>query len=286
MRRRLIVASKPLHGLGNRVRLVLSGQALASAERRAFDYYWPVGRHFGARFTDLWSYRESIPTVVDVALRAVAPFRNPATLLSDPSARDLRIWHLRSGSALPLPEGAEGWSEGFATLPLQPPLAETVRTVHAREFGSAPYLGVMVRTHPNAHELTKKHSPLAWYVERMHELRAELGDGVRFYLSCDTASAEAELRRLFPDAVSLAKSGGYNSRQAIIDAVVDLYLLAGSSQILGPHHSSFPELAHLLTLGQVPLETSVGASYAQVRPPVVLTTAPDPVRPRERRAAS
>lgn len=281
MRRRLIVASRPLHGLGNRVRLVLSGQALALAEDREFAYYWPVGRGFGARLTDLWEYRASLPAAVDVALRAVAPFRDPATLLADPAAKDLPIWHLRSGSALPLPPGVGPWYESFADLPLRPALADAVRSLHAREFGSAPYVGVMVRAHQNAHDLTKLHSPLSWYVGRMRELVAEHGD-LRFYLSCDTAEAEGELRRLFPGSVSLPKTGGYNTRQAIVEAVTDTYLLASSSHILGPHHSSFPELAHLLTLRQVPLETSVGESYAEVRPQLALSIATDPVTPRHR----
>ncbi len=64
--------------------------------------------------------------------------------------------------------------------------------------------------------------------------------------------------------------------------MVDLYLLASSCHILGPHFSSFPELAHFLTLGQVPLETSVGDSYAEVRPPLRVSIAADPVTPRLR----
>lgn len=281
MHRRLIVASRPLHGLGNRVRLVLSGQALALAEGRLFSYYWPVGRGFGARLTDLWEYPESIPAAVDVALRAVAPFRNPAEVVGDPAFRSVPLWHFRSGSALPLPPGTPGWDVAFADLPLRAALAETVRTVHAREFAAEPYVGVMLRTHPNAHELTKLHSPISWYVDRMREFREE-HPGIRFYLSCDTPDGEQELQRLFPGSVSLPKTGGYNTRQAIIDSVVDLYLLASSAHILGPHHSSFPELAHLLTLRQVPLETSVGESYARIRPQVVLSIAPDPVVPRVR----
>lgn len=281
--RRLIVASKPLHGLGNRVRLVLSGDALATATDRRFDYYWPVGPGFGARFTELWSFQESIPAAVDVALRVIAPFRDPSQLVDDPAAARLRIWHLRSGSALPLPPAAPDWRQAFAGLPLKPDLADAVRELHAAEFGDQPYVGVMVRTHPNAHELTKQHSPLSWYVDRMRELQSELGD-IRFYLSCDTSAADAELRTLFRSATSLPKSGSYNSAQAIRESVVDLYLLAASCHILGPHHSSFPELAHFLTLGQVPLETSVGESFARIRPDVSPTIAPDPVNPRVRQA--
>jgi len=284
MHQRLIVVSRPLHGLGNRVRLVLSGQSLAQAGGRRFDYRWPVGSGFGARLTDLWDFQDSISAVGDLALRLVAPYRDAGALVQDPDAARLAIWHIRSGNALPLPEGAPNWHEAFASLRLKTDLAETVRALHHREFGNLPYVGVMVRTHQNAHEQTKLHSPLDWYVQRMQELQEDHG-GIRFYLSCDTSDAEAELKRLFPGAAaSLPKSGSYNSRTAIEESVVDLYLLASSCHILGPHFSSFPELAHFLTLGQVPLETSVGDSYAQVRPAVTLSVADDPVVPRLRRA--
>ncbi len=284
MRQRLIVASKPLHGLGNRVRLVLSGQALARSVGRDFDYYWPVGSGFGARLTDLWAFQDSITPLTDLALRLVAPYRDPVALVNDPQAGRQPTWHIRSPNALPLPDGVPSWHDSLAALQLTPVLADAVRTLHGREFGAEPYVGVMVRTHQNAHDQTRRHSPLSWYVSRMHEVQDATG-GLRFYLSCDTPEADALLRSEFPSATSLPKSGAYNSRQAIEESVIDLYLLAGSCHILGPHYSSFPELAHFLTLGQVPLETSVGDSYAQVRPPVVLSIADDPVAPRLRTAA-
>ncbi|HEY3337301.1 MAG TPA: hypothetical protein VGK18_02255 [Propionicimonas sp.] len=284
MRQRLIVASKPLHGLGNRVRLVLSGRSLADSTGREFAYYWPVGSGFGARLTDLWDFQASISGITDLALRVVAPYRDPRALVDDPRAGRLPIWHIRSANALPLPQGVASWHESLAALSLSPALAESVRALHDREFGVEPYVGVMVRTHRNSHDQTKQHSPLSWYVTRMHELQEELGD-IRFYLSCDTAEADARLRGEFPTATSLAKTGSYNSRTAIEESVIDLYLLASSCHILGPHYSSFPELAHFLTLGQVPLETSVGDSYAQVRPPVTLSIAGDPVVPRLRTPA-
>ena len=284
MRRRLIVASRPLHGLGNRVRVVLSGQALAYATNRSFDYHWPVGTAFGARLTDLWDFQDSISAASNLALRVLAPYRDATALVRDPDADRRPLWHIRSGNALPLPDGAPDWHAALAALTLQADLTATVRSLHGREFGSRPYVGVMVRTHETAHDQTKLHSPLSWYVRRMQELREEL-DGIEFYLSCDTAQAQTELKRLFPGSASLRKSGAYNSRQAIGEAVIDLYLLASSCHILGPHYSSFPELAHFLTLGQVPLETSVGDSYARVRPPVTLSVAVDPVVPRLREPA-
>lgn len=277
---RLIVASRPLHGLGNRVRLVLSGQALAKATERRFDYYWPTGRGFGSRFTDLWEFQGSISSVASRAFQVVAPFRDPASLMTE-AAASARIWHVRSGSSLPLPPQAPDWHRSLAELPLNRGLAETVRRIHAAEFGDRPYVGVMVRTHENAHELTKRHSPLAWYVDRMEEMRTEHPE-IRFFLSCDTVAGAAELQRRFPASFSQQKSGGYNSAQAIQESVIDLYLLAASSHILAPHHSSFPELSHFLALGQVPLETSVGESYAQVRPPLNLSTTPDPTKPSRR----
>ncbi|MCW3158740.1 hypothetical protein [Micropruina sonneratiae] len=278
MGKRLVVVSRPLHGLGNRVRLVLSGLALAESTGRRFDYYWPVGPNFGARMTDLWEFRPSLSPLQELVLRVRSPLADPQELASHTSRR---IWHVRSGSTLPLPEDALDWHRLLAELSLNPTLAQLVRETHAAQFGQRPYVGVMVRAHANAHSLTKQHSPISWYVDRMRELQAQLGD-VGFFISADTRQAADRLRAAFPGAYAADKSGSYNSRLALQESVVDLYLLACSTHILGPHHSSFPELAYFLALGQVPLETSVGESFARVRPPVSLSIAPNPVRPRQR----
>lgn len=275
----LVVQSRPLHGLGNRVRLVLSGRALAGLTGRRFSYYWPLGRGFGARMTDLWEFSPALPRVAFPLVKAI-PLIDPETALSaaDPTRR---AWRIRSGSAIPLPTSAPDWRNELAALAPQRSIAERIRQFRRTHLGDLPYIGVMVRTHPNAHHLTKQYSPLKWYEDRMHELVEEF-DGIRFFLSCDTSESQRLLSARFPTATGLAKSGGYNSRAAILESVVDLYLLAGSCHILAPHHSSFPELAYFLAHQRIPLETSVGESFAEIRPPVQLSMAPDPISPRVR----
>ena len=61
-----LVATSPMkNGLGNRMQLVLSAQAIADAEGRTFYYHWPVGkdgrRQFGARLDDCLLYTSPSP---------------------------------------------------------------------------------------------------------------------------------------------------------------------------------------------------------------------------------
>ena len=121
-----------------------------------------------------------------------------------------------------------------------------------------PYLGVMIRTNAVAHDATLASSPVEWYLDRIEEIRSvrpELG----LYVAADTDAAFARVARRFPDCIGQTDKGAYNSRTALQASVADLYLLASSCHILGPHYSSFPELARHLAGGAVALETSTSA---------------------------
>ncbi len=88
----------------------------------------------------------------------------------------------------------------------------------------------------------------------MAELRAT-DPRARFFLSTDSPSVSAELHALFPDVLELPKHSKYNSREAIQDAMADLYLLFGCTYILGSYWSSFSESARGLS-GHGGYETS------------------------------
>ena len=62
---------------------------------------------------------------------------------------------------------------------------------------------------------------------------------------------------LIPGCVGQRDKGPYNSTQAVRASVVDLYLLASSGYLLGPHFSSFIHLAEHLAGDRLVLETPV-----------------------------
>ena len=113
----------------------------------------------------------------------------------------------------------------------------------------------MIRTHSVAHDATLQASPVEWYLDRIEQIRAARPD-LGLYVAADTDAAFRRVAERFPDATGQTEKGDYNSRRALQASVADLYLLASSCHLLGPHYSSFPELAQHLAGGVIALETS------------------------------
>jgi len=250
----LVAVTRRHHGLGNRMRVVLGAQVLAQLEQRDFAYVWPTGRGFGARLDELWEFQERRwPEPLSRALAPVFPYRDASLGWLDDAARNAGVWQIRTAHALSLPSGGGQWHDALRAM-------RPVETIRERilELSDAcagrPYLGVMIRAHPVAHDATLQSSPVEWYLDRIDWIRAvrpELG----LYVAADTDPAFAQVAERFPDCVGQTDKGPYNSRRALQAAVADLYLLAASCHLLGPHYSSFPELAQHLAGSAVALET-------------------------------
>lgn len=280
---RVVAVTHKWHGLGNRVRVVLGSRSLARFEHRAFSYVWPVGPTFGARFDDLWSIDDPVTTTVSARLSSVRHGYRDHTLewLDDEARRD-RTWLIRTPHALHLPVGATAWEDDLRALSPVPQIAERVRRFHADQLGAEPYVGVMVRAHAVSHDQTRRDSPLQWYIDRLAQIRRQSPD-LRIFISADTPESQAAITAAVPGVVGQHDKGPYNSRSALTAAVADLYLLAGSVHLIGPHYSSFPELAQKLAGPGLHLETSKTAP--EVRFERVAHSRPvDPVIPHERSA--
>ena len=258
----LVAVTGRYHGLGNRMRVVLGAHVLAGLEGRSFAYVWPTGRGFGARLDELWQYdARRWPEALSRAIAPVYPYRDASLEWIDEAVRREPVWQIRTPHALSLPDGAPSWHTELRTL--QP--VERVSRRILDLFGASanrPYLGVMIRAHSVAHDATLQASPVEWYLDRVEEIRStrpELG----LYVAADTDAAFAQVARRFPDCFGQTDKGAYNSRPALQAGVADLYLLAASCHILGPHYSSFPELAQHLAGTAVALETSVSAPWTR-----------------------
>jgi hypothetical protein len=90
----------------------------------------------------------------------------------------------------------------------------------------------------------------------MLEIRKDFPN-VRYFLSCDDEATRATIGAAVPGVLSITKPGGFNTSQGVQDAVVDLYLLAASAYLVGPHWSSFMDMATLLGGSTLRSETSV-----------------------------
>ena len=74
--------------------------------------------------------------------------------------------------------------------------------------------------------------------------RIDLDHGVRFFLATDCEETEQQMKRLFGERlITRARETSRGSHQGMRDAVVDLFLLARTKNILGSYYSTFSETA-------------------------------------------
>jgi len=271
---RLITVHGRYHGLGNRVRVALGGLSLAQWSEREFGYHWPVNADFGAAMTDLWEFDRTSVSRWQLALARARHQLRSADLNWLDAAKDESTWLIRTPHELNLPPDAQPWPQLLRELRPMPAIAERISGFHADYLAGAPYVGVMIRAAAQSHQATRDHSPVSWFVDQLTALRAE-HPGISFFISCDVPAVAAELRDRFDRCYFLSDKGEYNSRMALQASVADLYLLAGGTMILGPHYSSFPELAHHLADGQIELRTSQESRGSSAR----LSLVEDPLRP-------
>lgn len=274
----VLAAPRPYHGLGNRVRSTLGSLSLAEWTGRDFAYSWPTGSSFGARFDELWEfpYRRVAP-LASRLLSIRHPYRDAELGWMDDAADD-RVWQIRTAHALHLPSGAVPWGARFRALVPVAAVAERITAFHERHLAAEPYVAVMVRAHAVSHAATLEHSPLEWYITRMQELRRTRPD-VRFFVSADTPEAQQAVMEAVPNVRAQVDKGAYNSLAALQSSVVDLYLLASGGHIIGPHFSSFPEMAQQLAGDRVRLETSMTPDAERFGVDDVLTGVTNPLQP-------
>ncbi|MEI3848735.1 MULTISPECIES: O-fucosyltransferase family protein [Microbacterium] len=264
-------------GLGNRLRVTLGAARYARFLDARFGYVWPRGPLFEPAFTDLWEWGEGM-RVSRAVSRAVGLLSGyVGNRLTEAPRR--AVLQIRTGAELVLPPEAGSWTDDLRALR---PVDEIARTVHRLHGGlaSAPYVGVQLRVHRVSHRETTQTSPASWFTERMHAILAER-PGTRFYLSCDVPEVKRTLLQQFPTAVAHEVDAPYNSTAAVRAAIVDLYLLAASSRLLGPHHSSFIEMAQFLGDLRVPTDKPTEPA-ADTHAWWTLPPATDPLRPADR----
>lgn len=246
-------------GLGNRLRVVLSAQSLAELEQRQFYYVWPTGRLFEPELSKIFNY-DAGRVLSRVTSRLLAwrfPYRDPnLNWLQNPTTKTLKIWQFRSATELVLPPSATPWPERLRALRPNDRIQNRVRAAFDAYFKDVGFVGVMIRAHSVSHPQTKQASPLDWYLNRLKEIRKSSPE-TPIFVSCDVAEVQEQVISSFPNCWGLRDKGTYNSTLGVESAICDLYLLASSGYLIGPHFSSFVHLAQHLAGDLVPMETSL-----------------------------
>lgn len=229
----------------------MSAQALAEAEGRSFYYWWPVNDKFGASFADLWDYSGGA--------EVSAPGPEPRLQFWSFTNTDLMphrhdaVLSLEGNQVVPGFEGPSDWERLVSRLTPSPAVQAKVDAISHQLPES--YVGVQIRADKSRTEATLNASPVQWFIDRMREIKSDY-PGTVFFLSADTEQSRRDVLAVVDDVVSVEKRGAYNSSEALVDAVTDLVVLAKSAHIVGPHGSSFVELAWFLGGRSQAMETS------------------------------
>ncbi|MDO4901460.1 hypothetical protein [Actinomyces sp.] len=252
----LLIYTGRKDGLGNRVRALLSAKALAEREERALFYVWSTDRYFGPAMDELWQFDAGhrVPRWISRAAAPIHRFYGPGPTSITARMRAERLWQIRSGGQpVTWDDAMRPWTEDFRALVPVAEIAERVNRVFDDSLRGQRYVGVQVRSHTVSHAKTLESSPVDWFEQRMRAVREQYPDAL-FYLSCDTAEAQARIMNSFDGCVALTDKGGYNTTEGVRSAIVDLYLLASAQYFIAPSYSSFPEMAIHLSDHAMPFE--------------------------------
>jgi hypothetical protein len=111
------------------------------------------------------------------------------------------------------------------------------------------YIGMHIRRQD--HVALIQMSPLSLYIEKIEE-EIQLNQNVKIYISTDDLKIEGLLHGLFSKNIVIRKKCiSRNSEAGMIDALADILILSGSSKLYGSFESSFAVIAS--TYGNVPL---------------------------------
>lgn len=246
---------RPHGGLCNRLRALFSAGSYAEATGRAMFFAWLTDDSFGAEFDDLWA-RRAYRRLPSGMVSAITHIVGGCTAVDDVAFEDpRRVLVLHSNAAILRGDARlRPWVEIMKQLPLERRLARRIAETWEEGHRGRPTVGLMIRSHPDAHSTTRNASPPDWFFARMKELRERRPD-VEFFLSTDNPDVSEAVHTRFDRVHELGNKSAHNSRGGVRDALCDLYLLASTHYILGSHWSSFSETAAMLA-GTGAYETS------------------------------
>ena len=113
------------------------------------------------------------------------------------------------------------------------------------KFKGRKFIGIHIRRTDN--KFSTEESPTLLFIEKIREEIEKNQRDVMFYLASDSLEVKKELKNIFGDVIYTSmKETSRNNKQGILDAFIELNILARTNKIYAPSNSSFSELAHFL----------------------------------------
>ena len=257
-----MITLEPIGGLGNRMRVLDSGIALSRFTGCELHIVWTVRNQMPCRFEELFE--------VPAAFTSLRQVRDPHFL------RWLRLCRARAAYArfIDIPEARQLVAAGESFVALANTPGVMIRTYDRFFPNATPYtdlvpaspirqaleryrellprmVGVHIRRQDNRQSIAI--SPTGQFLKKMRA-ELELDPATEFFLATDDLREESLLRREFGARVHThpKQSVRRGARRSALDAVVDLYCLAGCRKLLGSFYSSFTDTA--AAIRGIPLE--------------------------------
>lgn len=275
----------PIGGLANRMRMLAGGITLAKEIGAEIKVIWLHNWEVSAKFEDVFEMPEclagkmeypnaakygllySIPRKKNLYLSAIFHRRFGLSLfdsvspMKDLLAKGGADTNLKAMVERTITNGGSCFLQGGTNIyryslsdyrdlfVLRKALRERVEGVIESLGDSA--VGVHIRRTDNNE--SRKYSPDSLFMENI-EREMDENRKTRFYLASDDDEVKAVFRKRFGDKIITSPiSARRDTREGIIHAAMEMFILAGTKKILGSYYSSFSEAAAML--GGCPLVT-------------------------------
>lgn len=268
------------HGLGNRMRAIGSGAAIAKNTDRELVIVWEPDDHCECRMSDLFDYSGE---VIEKNMLADAREQNFSIYnymeIEEGAHKDAPLDPDQTGdiyarSAYPLKSPHTSWREentflqsliptqGVKDLLAQVPGPNDL-SVHVRMVGgqSAEHLSYEASENwtEEGHEQInhwRSKSHFSNFMARIDALTTK-GECKNFFLAADNPETYQEFSRAYGDRVQFLSREVYDrSSEQLLYALADAILLSRTPRLLGSNWSSFTELAMRLSPHKIKLEMS------------------------------
>ncbi len=268
------------HGLGNRLRAIASGAAIARATERELVIIWEPDAHCECHFGDLFDYEGAVMARSFAGMAAAGGMDFVTYMEVEANSRKDKPIRLREGAdfyartayVLNSPDSDQQVENDFLQRlkPVQAvqELVSSVRSpndvaVHVRMVGGEgfehlPYEmpGNWKKSSHNKITRWRRKSHFSSFMARIDRLDEE-GRAERIFLAADKAEAYDEFRRRYGHRVACLPRQLYDrSTEQLRYALADALLLGRAPLLLGSTWSSFTELAQRLSAQQMYVETS------------------------------
>jgi len=271
---------RPSSGLCNRLRSIASAVALAQALGARAQIKWFVDDAMAARFDELFEPCANFD-IDNLVPEASLRDRLQARLYTGSPGRLMRPWHrmrfspalskadlqtnslnsadlqtlFRGNRAALLHSNCKFYVDANFSLRMFRPIKVIREQVEqlSRQF-TADTIGVHIRRTDNWR--AQEASPTAAFIQAMTTTLRD-APATNFFLATDCGDTLKEVTQKFPGKI--LTSPGLRTRanvQGTIDATVDLFALAKTSQVFGSHWSSFSHTA--AEIGSIPERTIKG----------------------------